>query len=221
MFNYQISASILSADFAHLGQEVTDVLAAGADMIHFDVMDNHYVPNLTIGALICEALREYGITAPIDVHLMVKPVDRLIKDFAAAGATYISIHEDATDNLAKSLQLIHDCGCRAGLAINPETPLHTAEQFIDQLDILLMMTVHPGFGGQKLISEVLPKITTARKLITQQTRKIHLSVDGGLHIDNIKPVAQAGADTFVTGSAIFKSANYQATITAMRRQLEQ
>ena len=214
-----IAPSILSADFARLGEEVDAVLAAGADLIHFDVMDNHYVPNLTIGPLVCEALRKHGVKAPIDVHLMVKPVDRIIPDFAAAGATYISIHPEATEHVDRSLQLIREHGCKAGLVFNPATPLDWLDHVLERLDLVLVMSVNPGFGGQQFIDAVLAKIATAREIIDRSGRPIRLEVDGGVKVANIGRVAAAGADTFVAGSAIFGSKDYQLTIAAMRREL--
>jgi ribulose-phosphate 3-epimerase len=219
MQSYCIAPSILSANFARLGEEVTQVLQAGADMIHFDVMDNHYVPNLTIGPLVCQALRDYGITAPIDVHLMVQPVDELIKLFAQAGATYISFHPEASLHVDRSLQLIHELGCKAGLVLNPATPSSILEHVMDKLDLILLMSVNPGFGGQQLIPSVLPKIKQVRNLINQTQKPIRLQVDGGVKIDNIGQIAAMGADTFVAGSAIFGAPNYQAAIAAMRAQL--
>ncbi len=215
MSNCQIAASILSADFARLGEEVTDVLAAGAHMIHFDVMDNHYVPNLTIGPLVCKALRDFGIKAPIDVHLMTDPVDSLIVDFAKAGASCISFHPEASKHIDRSLQLIHDNGCEAGLAFNPATPLDHLEYVLEKLDLILIMSVNPGFGGQKFLPEVLPKITQARQLIDQNKLNIKLAVDGGINLKTIDQAARAGADTFIAGSAIFKSDNYRETISQM------
>ena len=217
MPNYKIAASILSADFARLGEEVKSVIAAGADMIHFDVMDNHYVPNLTVGPLVCKALRNYGITAPIDVHLMAQPVDRLIIDFAKAGATYISFHPEASENVTHSIQLIHDNGCKAGLAINPATPLDQVEKTVADLELILIMSVNPGFAGQQFMPEVLSKITAARELIMQHKKDILLEVDGGIKTANIKEIVAAGADTFVAGSAIFKSAIYVETIAEMKK----
>ena len=214
-----IAPSILSADFARLGEEVDAVLAAGADLIHFDVMDNHYVPNLTIGPLVCEALRKSGVKAPIDVHLMVKPVDRIIPDFAAAGATYISIHPEATEHVDRSLQLIREHGCKAGLVFNPATPLDWLDHVLERLDLVLIMSVNPGFGGQEFIDAVLPKIATVRGVLDRAGRPIRLEVDGGVKVANIGRVAAAGADTFVAGSAIFGSKDYKATIAAMRREL--
>lgn len=218
---YWIAPSILSADFARLGEEVTTVLAAGADIIHFDVMDNHYVPNLTIGPLVCEALRKHGITAPLDVHLMVTPVDRIIPDFAKAGATYITFHPEATQHIDRSLQLVRDCGCKAGLVFNPATSLDYAKYVLEKIDMILLMSVNPGFGGQSFISSVLSKLREARKLIDESGLDIRLEVDGGVKIDNIRKIAEAGADTFVAGSAIFNTPDYQATVAAMRAQLGQ
>jgi ribulose-phosphate 3-epimerase len=214
-----IAPSILSADFARLGEEVDAVLAAGANLIHFDVMDNHYVPNLTIGPLVCEALRKHDVTAPIDVHLMVKPVDRIIPDFAAAGATYISIHPEATEHVDRSLQLIREHGCKAGLVFNPATPLDWLDHVLERLDLVLVMSVNPGFGGQQFIDAALAKIATVRGVIDRSGRPIRLEVDGGVKVANIGRVAAAGADTFVAGSAIFGSEDYKATIDAMRREL--
>ena len=214
-----IAPSILSADFARLGEEVDAVLGAGADLIHFDVMDNHYVPNLTIGPLVCEALRKHGVKAPIDVHLMVKPVDRIIPDFAAAGATYISIHPEATEHVDRSLQLIREHGCKAGLVFNPATPLDWLDHVLERLDLVLVMSVNPGFGGQQFIDAALAKIATAREIIDRSGRPIRLEVDGGVKVANLGRVAAAGADTFVAGSAIFGSKDYQSTIAAMRREL--
>jgi ribulose-phosphate 3-epimerase len=215
-----ILPSILSANFARLGEEAAAVVEAGGDAIHFDVMDNHYVPNLTIGPMVCKALRDYGISVPIDVHLMVKPVDRIIPDFAAAGATFISVHPEATEHLDRTLGLIHDHGCRAGLVFNPATPLVWLKHVIDKIDMVLLMSVNPGFGGQKFIRSVLPKLREARQLIDQSGREIRLEVDGGVKIDNIQEVAAAGADTFVAGSAIFESEDYRGTIAAMRSHIE-
>jgi ribulose-phosphate 3-epimerase len=214
-----IAPSILSADFARLGEEVDAVLAAGADLIHFDVMDNHYVPNLTIGPLVCEALRKHGVKAPIDVHLMVKPVDRIIPDFAAAGATYISIHPEATEHVDRSLQLIREHGCKAGLVFNPATPLDWLDHVLDRLDLVLVMSVNPGFGGQQFIDQALAKVATVRGVLDRAGRPIRLEVDGGVKVGNIARIAAAGADTFVAGSAIFGSKDYKATIAAMRREL--
>jgi ribulose-phosphate 3-epimerase len=214
-----IAPSILSADFARLGEEVEAVLAAGADVIHFDVMDNHYVPNLTIGPLVCEALRRRGIDAPIDVHLMVKPVDRIIPDFAAAGATMISIHPEATEHVDRSLQLIRDHGCKAGLVLNPATPLTWLDYVLERLDFVLLMSVNPGFGGQAFIESAIRKLEAAREIIDRSGFAIRLEVDGGIKVDNIGRVARAGADMFVAGSAIFGSADYAGTIAAMRREI--
>ncbi len=214
-----IAPSILSADFSRLGEEVDAVVAAGADLIHFDVMDNHYVPNLTIGPLVCDALRKHGVTAPIDVHLMVKPVDRIIPDFAAAGATYISIHPEATEHVDRSLQLIREHGCRCGLVLNPATPLDWLDFVLDKLDLVLLMSVNPGFGGQQFIEGTLTKIAAVRARIDRVGRPIRLEVDGGVKVANIGKIAAAGADTFVAGSAIFGAADYRGTIAAMRREI--
>jgi ribulose-phosphate 3-epimerase len=214
-----IAPSILSADFARLGEEVDAVLAAGADMVHFDVMDNHYVPNLTVGPLVCEALRNYGVTAPIDVHLMVEPVDRLVPDFAAAGASYITFHPEAARHVDRTLSLIREQGVRAGLVFNPATPLDWLEHVLDKVDMILIMSVNPGFGGQKFIPEALNKLRSARRLIDESGFDIRLEVDGGVKVDNIGEVAAAGADTFVAGSAIFGSDDYAATIRAMRENI--
>src|SRR5688572_27890017 len=219
MQNPWIAPSILSADFAQLGAEVQAVLAAGADVVHFDVMDNHYVPNLTIGPLVCEALRKFGIEAPIDVHLMVKPVDRIIPDFAAAGATYISVHPEATEHLDRTLQLIREHGCKSGLVFNPATPLHWLDHVLDKVDLVLVMSVNPGFGGQQFIEGALAKIAAVRKIIDAAGHPIRLEVDGGVKVTNIARVAAAGADTFVAGSAIFGSKDYKATIAAMRSEI--
>jgi len=215
---FRIAPSILSADFARLGEEVRNVEAAGADLIHFDVMDNHYVPNLTIGPMVCQAIRPH-VQIPIDVHLMVKPVDRIIPDFAKAGANYISFHPEATEHLDRSLQLIRDNGCKAGLAFNPGTSLHYLEHVIDKLDLILLMSVNPGFGGQSFIPHTLKKIAEVRKLIDASGRDILLQVDGGVKTDNIAEIAQAGADTFVAGSAIFGKPDYAGIIAGMRREL--
>jgi len=216
---YWIAPSILSADFARLGAEVDAVLAAGADLVHFDVMDNHYVPNLTFGPIICEALRRYGITAPIDVHLMVKPVDRLVADFAEAGATFISFHPEASEHVDRTIQLIRESGCRPGLVFNPATPLDLLDYTIGSLDLILLMSVNPGFGGQAFIPTALDKLRAARQRITASGRAIRLEIDGGVKVDNIAAIAAAGADTFVAGSAIFGSEDYPATIAAMRAEL--
>jgi len=214
-----IAPSILSADFARLGEEVDAVVAAGANLIHFDVMDNHYVPNLTIGPLVCEALRKHGVKAPIDVHLMVKPVDRIIPDFAAAGASYISFHPEATEHVDRTLQLIRERGCRSGLVFNPATPLDWLDHVLDKVDLVLLMSVNPGFGGQQFIESVLPKIATVRALIDRSGLPVRLEVDGGVKVANIGRIAAAGADTFVAGSAIFGTPDYAATIAAMRREV--
>ena len=215
-----ISPSILSADFARLGEEVNAVLAAGADWIHFDVMDNHYVPNLTIGPLVCEALRKAGVKAPIDVHLMVSPVDPLVADFAKAGATNISFHPEATQHVDRTIQHIRDSGCKPGLVFNPATSLNWLDYVIDKIDVVLLMSVNPGFGGQKFIPEALHKLTEARAGIKASGRDIRLEIDGGVKVDNAAEIARAGADTFVSGSAIFGSADYAATIKAMRAQID-
>jgi ribulose-phosphate 3-epimerase len=219
MADYKIAPSILSADFARLGEEVTHVLAAGADIVHFDVMDNHYVPNLTIGPLVCEALRKHGVTADIDVHLMVKPVDRIIPDFAKAGATWITFHPEASEHIDRSLALVHDCGCKSGLVFNPATPLGHLKYVIDKVDMVLLMSVNPGFGGQSFIPATLDKLREARRIIDDSGRDIRLEIDGGVKVDNIGEIAAAGADTFVAGSAIFGAADYQATIAAMRAEI--
>ena len=221
MKDYLIAPSILSADFARLGDEVNAVLDAGADVIHFDVMDNHYVPNLTIGPMICAALRSHKITAPIDVHLMVSPVDQLILDFAKAGATYISFHPEATAHVDRSLQLVRDQGCKSGLVFNPASPLNSLEFLMDKLDVILLMSVNPGFGGQKFIASTLKKLEQVRKLIDDSGYPIRLEIDGGVGIENIREIADAGADMFVAGSAIFNSKDYSATIAAMRAALGQ
>ncbi|MFK5893461.1 MAG: ribulose-phosphate 3-epimerase [Pseudomonadota bacterium] len=219
MADYQIAPSILSADFARLGEEVVNVLDSGADVVHFDVMDNHYVPNLTIGPLVCEALRKHGVTADIDVHLMVKPVDRIIPDFAAAGASYITFHPEASEHIDRTLQLIHESGCKSGLVFNPATPLDCLKHVMDKVDIILLMSVNPGFGGQKFIPETLNKLRAARKLIDESGYDIRLEIDGGVKIDNIREIAAAGADMFVAGSAIFNTDDYKVTIDAMRAEL--
>jgi len=210
----------LSADFARLGGDVKDVLDAGADIVHFDVMDNHFVPNLTIGPLICEALRNYGIEAPIDVHLMVEPVDRIIPDFAKAGATYITFHPEASRHVDRSLSLIREQGCKSGLVFNPATPLDCLEYVMDKVDMVLLMSVNPGFGGQKFIRSALDKLRQARKIIDDSGLEIRLEIDGGVKVDNIGEIAAAGADTFVAGSAIFGSDDYAATIAAMKANIE-
>jgi len=217
---YLIAPSILSADFARLGEEVDNVLAAGADVVHFDVMDNHYVPNLTIGPMVCEALRKHGVTAPIDVHLMVSPVDDLIRKFMDAGASYITFHPEASQHVDRSLQLIRDGGCKAGLVFNPATSLQYMDYVMDKLDMVLLMSVNPGFGGQKFIPGTLDKLREARKRIDASNYNIRLEIDGGVKTDNIREIAEAGADTFVAGSAIFNTDDYQATIDAMRAELE-
>ena len=216
--NY-IAPSILSADFAKLGEEVDNVLAAGADIVHFDVMDNHYVPNLTIGPLVCEALRNHGVTAPIDVHLMVKPVDRIIPDFAKAGASYITFHPEASEHIDRTIGLIKENGCKAGLVFNPATSLSYLEHVIDQLDLVLLMSVNPGFGGQSFIASSLEKLKAVRKLIDSKGLNTRLEIDGGVNVDNIQDISAAGADTFVSGSAIFNTENYKSTIDKMRLEL--
>ena len=219
MTDYLIAPSILSADFARLGEEVDNVLSAGADIVHFDVMDNHYVPNLTIGPMVCEALRKHGVTAPIDVHLMVQPVDSLIGMFADAGATYITFHPDASTHVDRSLQLIHNAGCKAGLVFNPAAPLDALRYVMDKVDMILLMSVNPGFGGQKFIPATLDKLREARTLIDASGLNIRLEIDGGVGPANIAEIAAAGADTFVAGSAIFNQPDYKAVIDAMRQQL--
>jgi ribulose-phosphate 3-epimerase len=214
-----IAPSILSADFARLGEEVDAVVAAGADLIHFDVMDNHYVPNLTIGPLVCEALRKHGVKTPIDVHLMVRPVDRIVPDFAAAGATYISFHPEASEHVDRTLQLIRERGCKSGLVFNPATPLDWLDHVLDKVDLVLLMSVNPGFGGQQFIESVLPKIAAVRALIDRSKLPVRLEVDGGVKVANIGRIAAAGADTFVAGSAIFGAPDYAATIATMRREV--
>ena len=225
MADFQIAPSILSADFAKLGEEVDNVLASGTDIVHFDVMDNHYVPNLTIGPLVCDALRKHGVTAPIDVHLMVKPVDRIIPDFAQAGATYITFHPEASEHVDRSLQLIQAEGCKSGLVFNPATPLDYLRHVIDKVDMILLMSVNPGFGGQSFIPATLDKLREARKIIDASGRDIRLEVDGGVKVDNIAEIAAAGADTFVSGSGIFGGAkdsdanHYDSIVKQMRDEL--
>jgi ribulose-phosphate 3-epimerase len=225
MADFKIAPSILSADFARLGEEVDNVLKSGADIVHFDVMDNHYVPNLTIGPLVCEALRSHGVTAPIDVHLMVKPVDRIIPDFAKAGATYITFHPEASDHIDRSLQLVRDSGCKSGLVFNPATPLSYLEYVLDKVDMVLLMSVNPGFGGQSFIPATLDKLREARKIIDASGYDIRLEIDGGVKVDNIREIAEAGADTFVAGSAIFGAASegdangYDTVVGKMRDEL--
>lgn len=220
-----IAPSILSADFARLGEEVGNVLNSGADIVHFDVMDNHYVPNLTIGPLVCEALRKYGVTAPIDVHLMVKPVDRIIPDFAKAGASYITFHPEGTEHIDRSLQLARDSGCKTGLVFNPATPLHYLDHVMDKIDMILLMSVNPGFGGQSFIPYVLQKVRECRRRIDESGRDIRLEIDGGVKVDNIREIAAAGCDTFVAGSAIFSAGKaedpnrYDTVVTALREEL--
>ncbi len=223
--NYQIAPSILSADFARLGEEVKQVLAAGADIVHFDVMDNHYVPNLTIGPLVCEALRKAGVKAEIDVHLMVKPVDRIVPDFAKAGASYITFHPEASEHVDRTLQLIKSEGCKCGLVFNPATPLDYLKHTLDKVDMVLLMSVNPGFGGQSFIRAVLDKLREARKIIDASGRPIRLEIDGGVKLDNIREITAAGADTFVAGSAIFSAGKptdpnrYDTVVKAMRDEL--
>ncbi len=219
MSDFKIAPSILSADFARLGEEVDNVLQAGADIVHFDVMDNHYVPNLTIGPMVCKALRNHGVTAPIDVHLMVSPVDRMIGDFIDAGASWITFHPEASDHIDRSLQMIRDGGCKSGLVFNPATPLHYLDYVLDKVDMVLLMSVNPGFGGQKFIPGTLDKLRQARKIIDDSGLDIRLEIDGGVGIQNIREIAEAGADTFVAGSAIFNTDDYKATIDAMRAEL--
>ncbi|HHZ71288.1 MAG TPA: ribulose-phosphate 3-epimerase [Methylococcaceae bacterium] len=216
-----IAPSILSADFARLGEEVDNVLAAGADVVHFDVMDNHFVPNLTIGPLVCDALRKHGVTAPIDVHLMIEPVDRIIPDFAQAGANFITFHPEGSIHIDRTLQLIHDEGCKAGLVFNPGTPLHHLDHVMDKLDMILLMSVNPGFGGQSFLPSALDKLRQVRKKIDDSGFDIRLEIDGGVKIDNIREIKEAGADTFVAGSAIFGKPNYRDTIDQMRSELAQ
>ncbi|OGI47529.1 MAG: ribulose-phosphate 3-epimerase [Candidatus Muproteobacteria bacterium RBG_16_65_34] len=225
MRDYKIAPSILSADFARLGEEVVNVLAAGTDMVHFDVMDNHYVPNLTIGPLVCEALRKHGVKAEIDVHLMVKPVDRLVPDFAKAGASWITFHPEASEHVDRTLQVIRDSGCKSGLVFNPATPLDYLKYVIDKVDLVLLMSVNPGFGGQSFIASAIPKLREARKIIDESGRQIRLEIDGGVKVDNIREIAAAGADTFVAGSAIFSAGKatdpnrYDTVVKALRAEL--
>ncbi len=214
-----IAPSILSADFARLGEEVDNVLKAGADIVHFDVMDNHFVPNLTIGPLVCDALRKHGVTAPIDVHLMIEPVDRIIPDFAKAGATYITFHPEASRHIDRSLQMIRDHGCKSGLVFNPATPLHHLDHVMDKIDMILLMSVNPGFGGQSFIPSALDKLRLVRKRIDESGFDIRLEIDGGVKVDNIREIKAAGADTFVAGSAIFSQPDYKAVIDEMRAEM--
>jgi ribulose-phosphate 3-epimerase len=225
MADFKIAPSILSADFARLGEEVDNVLKAGADIVHFDVMDNHYVPNLTIGPLVCEALRKHGVTADIDVHMMVKPVDRIIPDFAKAGATYITFHPEASEHIDRSLQLVRECGCKSGLVFNPATPLSYLDYVLDKVDMVLLMSVNPGFGGQSFIPSTMGKLREARKIIDASGYDIRLEIDGGVKVDNIREIAEAGTDTFVAGSAIFGAASasdpnvYDTVVGKMREEL--
>ncbi|MCW8855236.1 MAG: ribulose-phosphate 3-epimerase [Gammaproteobacteria bacterium] len=225
MADFKIAPSILSADFARLGEEVDNVIKSGADVVHFDVMDNHYVPNLTIGPLVCEALRKHGVTADIDVHLMVKPVDRIIPDFAKAGATYITFHPEASEHIDRSLQMIRELGCKSGLVFNPATPLDYLKHVMDKVDVILLMSVNPGFGGQSFIPETLNKLREARKMIDESGYDIRLEIDGGVKVDNIREIAEAGADMFVAGSAIFGAVgkddtnDYDTVVGAMRAEL--
>ena len=219
MFNAVIAPSILSANFAKLGEDVDAVLKAGADWVHFDVMDNHYVPNLTIGPLICEALRKHGVTAPIDVHLMVKPVDRIVPDFAKAGATLISFHPEASEHVHRTIQLIKSTGCQAGLVLNPATPIDVLDYVLEELDLVLLMSVNPGFGGQSFIPSALTKLKQVRQMIDRTGKNIRLEIDGGVKVDNIAQIAAAGADTFVAGSAIFNAPDYEQVIGQMRAEI--
>jgi ribulose-phosphate 3-epimerase len=221
MNDYLIAPSILSANFARLGEEVDNVLEAGADIVHFDVMDNHYVPNLTIGPLVCEALRKHGVTAPIDVHLMVRPVDRIIPDFAKAGASYITFHPEGSEHIDRSLQLVREQGCKSGLVFNPATPLDYLRYVLDKVDMVLLMSVNPGFGGQSFIRSSLDKLREVRRIIDESGRNIRLEVDGGVKVDNIREIAEAGADTFVAGSAIFGANDYRNVVGRMRDALAQ
>ncbi len=219
MLDFKIAPSILSADFARLGEEVENILTAGADIVHFDVMDNHYVPNLTIGPMVCKALRNHGITAEIDVHLMVKPVDRIVPDFAEAGADYITFHPEGSEHIDRTLQLIKECGCKSGLVFNPATPLDCLKYVMDKVDMILLMSVNPGYGGQKFIPATMDKLREVRKMIDESGYEIRLEIDGGVKVDNIREIAEAGADTFVAGSAIFSQPDYKKVIDDMRNEL--